>query len=113
MQYIHDAFSLWNVQEAINTINQTYELDTTNESWNYRGHVLLSELQEQVRRYSCSGGVWTQTTDVEGEVNGLLTYDRRVLRTDEKQWKADIKGLYDAAAARLNSTTMSTSEQPV
>ena len=50
------------------------------------------------------GGVWTQTTDVEGEVNGLLTYDRRILRPDVAQWQADIQGLYDAAAARSNSS---------
>ncbi|QKX54330.1 uncharacterized protein TRUGW13939_01416 [Talaromyces rugulosus] len=95
---------LWNNQAAINSINQTYEIDETIDSWNYRSHYLLSELKDQIELFSCSGGVWTQTTDVEGEVNGLLTYDRRVLRTDEKQWKADIQALYDAATARQNST---------
>ncbi|RMJ23724.1 Hydrolase [Aspergillus sp. HF37] len=94
---------LWNVPQAINSINQTYEMETTIETWNYRGHALLSEIREQIQRFACSVGVWTQTTDVEGEVNGLLTYDRRMLRTDEKQWKADIQGLYDAAAARSNA----------
>jgi hypothetical protein len=96
--------SLWNVQAAINTINQTYELDQTIEIWNYRSHIMLAELQDQVKRFSCSGGIWTQTTDVEGEVNGLMTYDRRLSRVDEAQWKADIQGLYDAAAARGNAT---------
>jgi hypothetical protein len=66
---------------------------------------LLSELEDQIRLFACSGGVWTQTTDVEGEVNGLITYDRRVSRVDEKQWKADIKALYDAAAARSSNAT--------
>jgi hypothetical protein len=41
--------------------------------------------------------VWTQTTDVEGEVNGLMTYDRKVIRMNETQWKADVQALYDAA----------------
>ncbi|KAJ5654413.1 hypothetical protein N7490_001416 [Penicillium lividum] len=95
---------LWNNKNAINTINQTYEIDLTLDAWNYRSHLLLSELQDQVRRFSCSGGVWTQTTDVEGEVNGLMTYDRRLSRVDENQWKADIQGLYDAAAARSNGS---------
>ena len=85
------------MQEAINSINETYEIDTTNDAWNYRSHLLLGELEDQVKRYSCSGGVWTQTTDVEGEVNGLVTCDRNVSRVDEKQWKADIKALFDAA----------------
>ena len=58
------------VQAAIDTINQTYEINADLEAFNYRGHVLLSELRQQVERYECSGAVWTQTTDVEGEVNG-------------------------------------------
>ncbi|RYC58339.1 hypothetical protein CHU98_g7886 [Xylaria longipes] len=94
------AEHLWKVQEAINTINQTYEIDETIEAWNYRGHVLLSELRDQVEFWACSAAIWTQTTDVEGEVNGLLTYDRRVLRPDVDQWKADIQALKDAAKAR-------------
>ena len=57
-------------------------------------------------KYACSGGVWTQTTDVEGEVNGLLTYDRRVLRPDVAQWRGDIRGLYEAAAGRANASMM-------
>lgn len=43
--------------------------------------------------------LYSQTTDVEGEVNGLLTYDRRFLRPDVKQWTADIQALKDAAKA--------------
>ena len=31
------------------------------------------------------GAVYTQTTDVEGEVNGLMTYDRKVVKMDEKK----------------------------
>jgi hypothetical protein len=30
-----------------------------------------------------SAAVYTQTTDVEGEVNGLMTYDRKVIKLDE------------------------------
>ncbi|KAJ5550865.1 hypothetical protein N7535_001196 [Penicillium sp. DV-2018c] len=91
---------LWNNQAAIDTIDQTYEIDETIDAWNYRSHRLLDDLEDQVRLYACSGGVWTQTTDVEGEVNGLMTYDRRLERVDVKQWQKDIKALYAAAAAR-------------
>ncbi|RHZ72751.1 hypothetical protein CDV55_104087 [Aspergillus turcosus] len=91
---------LWNNIDAINGINMTYEIADNFEIWNYRSHLLLSELKDQITRFSCSGGIWTQTTDVEGEVNGLLTYDRRLKRVDEKMWKDDIQALYDAAKAR-------------
>lgn len=92
--------SLWNVQAAIDTINQTYEINEDLKSYNYRSHLLFTELQQQIELFACSGGVWTQTTDVEGEVNGLLTYDRRIERPDVPQWQADIKGLFEAAAGR-------------
>ena len=29
-----------------------------------------------------AAAVYTQTTDVEGEVNGLMTYDRKVVKMD-------------------------------
>ena len=35
-----------------------------------------------------SGAVYTQTTDVEGEVNGLMTYDRKVIKLEEDRLRA-------------------------
>ena len=32
-----------------------------------------------------SAAVYTQTTDVEIEVNGLMTYDRKKIKLDEKR----------------------------
>ena len=32
-----------------------------------------------------SAAVYTQITDVEGEVNGLMTYDRKVLKMSQKK----------------------------
>lgn len=92
--------SLWNVQQAIDQIDQTYEINENLEAYNYRSHLLFSELRDQVEKYACSGAVYTQTTDVEGEVNGLITYDRRIMRPDVQQWKDDIQALYDAASTR-------------
>ena len=37
-----------------------------------------TEVIRQARELGLSAAVYTQTTDVEGEVNGLLTYDREV-----------------------------------
>jgi predicted DNA-binding transcriptional regulator len=64
---------------------------------------LLNQLREQIELYSCSGGIYTQTTDVEGEVNGLMTYDRRIIRMNEEQWKTDVTALYSAAAVRAKN----------
>ena len=34
-----------------------------------------------------SAAVYTQTTDVEVEVNGLMTYDRKVIKLNEPELK--------------------------
>jgi hypothetical protein len=43
-----------------------------------------------------SAAVYTQTTDVEGEVNGLMTYDRKVIKLDEKRVHDINKKLVDS-----------------
>ena len=42
-----------------------------------------------------SGTVYTQVSDVEEEINGLLTYDRRVLKLDRLKIKALNQRIYD------------------
>ena len=45
---------------------------------------------EMLRNYvplGFSAAVYTQTTDVEGEVNGLMTYDRKVIKINEAEVK--------------------------
>ncbi|KLU01889.1 Beta-galactosidase [Rhodopirellula islandica] len=39
----------------------------------------IEKLQE-LKRQGIAAGVYTQTTDVEGEINGLMTYDREVIK---------------------------------
>ena len=46
-----------------------------------------NELKGFVKR-GFSAAVYTQTTDVEGEVNGLMTYDRKVIKINETKVKA-------------------------
>ena len=45
------------------------------------------QLKQLVKR-GFSAAVYTQTTDVEGEVNGLMTYDRKVIKINEAKVKA-------------------------
>lgn len=46
-----------------------------------------------------SAAVYTQTTDVEGEVNGFITYDRKVIKIEPKKLKTESKKLYDVKVA--------------
>jgi beta-galactosidase/beta-glucuronidase len=41
-----------------------------------------------------SAAVYTQTTDVEGEVNGFMTYDRKVIKVEPKKLKNESDKLY-------------------
>ena len=45
--------------------------------------------------WGLSGAIYTQTTDVEGEVNGLMTYDREVLKLDPEETRKLVKPLYN------------------
>ncbi|HBE67403.1 MAG TPA: glycoside hydrolase family 2 [Planctomycetaceae bacterium] len=43
------------------------------------------QLLNELRGQGIAGGVYTQTTDVEGEINGLMTYDREVIKIPAKE----------------------------
>lgn len=45
----------------------------------------------------CAAAVYTQTTDVEGEVNGFFTYDREVLKVDLDRVREANRAVIDAA----------------
>lgn len=48
-------------------------------------YVKYAEQLKQLIRQGFSAAVYTQTTDVEIEVNGLITYDRAVVKVDEER----------------------------
>ena len=64
-------------------------------NWGYVQFKNVDEVTSQYVKYAVdlkalvkkgfSAAVYTQTTDVEGEVNGLMTYDRKVMKTNEAQ----------------------------
>jgi hypothetical protein len=47
-----------------------------------------------------AAAVYTQTSDVEGEVNGLMTYDRKVLKFDAARLAELHRGLMETVAPR-------------
>lgn len=50
-------------------------------------YVKYADMLYQLIDKGFSAAVYTQTTDVEVEVNGLITYDRKVIKLDEKRVK--------------------------
>ena len=55
--------------------------EVTNEYIKYGKHLL------ELIQKGFSAAVYTQTTDVEGEINGLMTYDRKIIKMDEAKIK--------------------------
>ena len=50
-----------------------------------------------------SASVYTEITDVEGEVNGFLTYDRQVVKYDQNRVRTANQALINASKALNNS----------
>ena len=47
----------------------------------------FNQILDMKQRKGISAAVYTQTTDVEGEINGLMTYDRKVIKIPEEKLK--------------------------
>ena len=66
--------------------------EVTNEYIKYGKHLL------ELIRKGFSAAVYTQTTDVEGEINGLMTYDRKVIKMNE----AKVREIHQQICNSLN-----------
>ncbi|WP_143961259.1 glycoside hydrolase family 2 protein [Litoribacter populi] len=80
------------------------------DNWGYQSFENKDELMERYSKLidaleplikkGLSAAVYTQTTDVEIEVNGLMTYDREVVKFDEKALNILHQKLYDITIYR-------------
>jgi hypothetical protein len=61
---------------------QAYEMTDGQARLTQRYVEVSRDLEKVVREGGLSGAIYTQTTDVENEVNGYLSYDRRLLKMD-------------------------------
>jgi hypothetical protein len=75
----------------------------TAQTWGYRGvedlDALTRQYQEllarthELKETGLSAAIYTQITDVETECNGLLTYDRRIIKADADSIAAANRGI--------------------
>lgn len=56
---------------------------------------------ETLIKSGLSAAVYTQTTDVEVEINGLMTYDRKVMKNPAAQLNEVHQKLYNPALVTL------------
>ncbi len=61
---------------------QAYEMTDGQARLTQRYVEVSRDLEKVVREVGLSGAIYTQTTDVENEVNGYLSYDRRLVKMD-------------------------------
>ncbi|MBO6247454.1 MAG: beta-galactosidase, partial [Bacteroidales bacterium] len=108
--YPYPAFRMWD-KDMINVLGEyggiglpvEGHLWQADKNWGYvqykNGDEVLAEYTDfaeqlkQLIKQGCSAAVYTQTTDVEIEVNGLMTYDRKVIKMDEKKLRAVNEGI--------------------
>ncbi|EOD67729.1 glycoside hydrolase family 2 protein [Amycolatopsis vancoresmycina] len=76
-----------------------YEMTPTRERLTERYAEVSAALERVVRETGLSAAVYTQTTDVENEVNGLITYDRRVLKADPAEIARCARAVIEAGSA--------------
>lgn len=62
--------------------NDAYEMMLNKEALTDTYVLMLNELEQIIKYYGLSAAVYTQTSDVEHEINGLVTYDRWVEKMD-------------------------------
>ncbi len=82
-----------------------------NNNWGYQTFKTADELFEKYTsfmttmegliRKGLSAAVYTQTTDVEQETNGLMTYDRRVIKVPVQQLKQVTDKLYNPSLVEI------------
>lgn len=70
---------LWRTDKNWGYVQFKNSEETTDE------YVKYGEQLYKMIKAGFSAAVYTQTTDVEGEINGLMTYDRKVIKLDEKR----------------------------
>ncbi|WP_257447797.1 AbfB domain-containing protein [Archangium lipolyticum] len=79
-----------------------YELVPDSATLTSRYVGLINSIHRVMNRPGLSAAVYTEITDVEGEVNGLFTYDRAILKVDANQVRNAHLNLI-AASRQLNN----------
>ncbi len=90
--------------------NWGYKTFKTREELQTNYEMLIDRLQPLIGK-GLSAAVYTQTTDVEGEVNGLMTYDRAVIKVDADKIAKLHRKLYLPPPIYVRTVIVPTSEE--
>jgi hypothetical protein len=82
---------------------QAVEFQPTSTALTDRYVGLLQGVQNLMLGTGLSAAIYTQITDVEGEVNGFMTYDRQVMKMDQARVRAANQAVVNASRALPSS----------
>ncbi len=83
---------------------QVYTSVDNSDDYTIRFNQYTSALQSLQQSKGLWAAVYTQITDVEQEVNGILTYDRKVLKVNAEQLASIRKNIEQTINSRLNDS---------
>ncbi|WP_091152647.1 glycoside hydrolase family 2 protein [Mucilaginibacter pineti] len=63
-------------------------------------YITFTDRMQELIRLGLSAAVYTQTTDVEGEVNGFMTYDRKIIKMPVEDLHRENVKLYNPALVK-------------
>jgi len=82
----------------------------SNKNWGYQNfkngddvlkkYITFTNRLQELIKLGLSAAVYTQTTDVEGEVNGFITYDRKFIKMPVEKLRQEHMKLYDPELAK-------------
>ncbi|MDT7527149.1 glycoside hydrolase family 2 [Sphingopyxis sp. SE2] len=72
-----------------------YQFATDKEDYRRRYKIKFDEIIRQAKELGLAASVYTETSDVEGELNGLLTYDRAVSKLPVEDFAEIAKPLFE------------------
>ncbi|MFJ3670391.1 AbfB domain-containing protein [Streptomyces sp. NPDC090106] len=88
----------------------SYEDQSSTAHLNNRFIGLIDSIRQVRMPRGLSASVYTEITDVENEANGLLTYDRQVVKVDEARVRAANRALIDASQGTTTPSTLPTGQ---
>ncbi len=76
--------------------NDAYEMMLDKEHLTDTYILMLTRLEQMIKYFGLSAAIYTQTTDVEHEINGLVTYDRKIEKMNINKVQAINKAIIES-----------------
>lgn len=76
--------------------NDAYEMMLNKEHLTDTYVMMITKIEQMIKYFGLSTAIYTQTTDVEHEINGLVTYDRKIEKMNINKVQAINKAIIES-----------------